>query len=111
MYLFVIYLHAVPSASPQSLTVMAVDSRTIELNWLPPPEEHRNGLIVRYVVNVSSESGESFQLHSMLPRFSAQMLRPFTTYSCAVAAETIAVGPFTSIMQIKTPEDGEYILY
>ena len=88
---------------------MAVDSQTIELLWLPPPEEHRNGLIVRYVVNITSEErGESFQFHSMLPRFLAHTLHPFTSYSCAVAAETIAVGPFSSMVWVKTPEDGEY---
>ena len=76
--------------------------------WSPPPTSQQNGLIVHYVVNVSSkERKEIFRFNSVLPNFVVHSLHPFTSYSCAVAAETIAVGPFSAPVQIATPEDGK----
>ena len=36
-------------------------------------------------------------------------LRPYSTYHCAVAAYTVAQGPFSAIIMVQTYQDGRYI--
>lgn len=74
---------------------------------MPPPTDQQNGVIQRYVVNVTSGgTGEQLLLHSSNSSISVHNLHPFTTYYCSVAAETVAVGPFSLSVQVITPEDG-----
>lgn len=40
----------VPGASPRNVTAVALDSRSIEVSWVPPPLETHNGLITNYII-------------------------------------------------------------
>ena len=53
------------------------------------------------------ESGEEFQLTSLVANLSLSSLRPYYTYSFAIAASTvIGEGPFSLLFTIRMPEDG-----
>ena len=91
---------------PQNIVVTTTNSRSISLVWDPPPEEHRNGIIIGYLINVSAvDPGETFHLFTTNDSAVVNGLRPFTTYFTAVAAQTNAgVGPFSTTIQADTTE-------
>lgn len=87
-----------------------MDSRTLLVQWAPPPVESRNGIIVEYVVNISAqETAEQIQ-HGTTGDMSSLNIRglhPYYTYTYTVAAGTgIGRGPFSTFHSIKMPEDG-----
>ena len=94
------------------MTVTAVTSRSILVNWLPLPMDSQNGVILHYRITVSvRESRESFVLFSQDTQLVFDVAHPFYTYTFAVAAETIGTGPFGEEVTIVTPEDGKCQLY
>ena len=83
-------------------------SRTLHITWQPPVEEERNGIIRRYVINITElDSGNEYQLENVTTEITVQNLHPFYRYSYSVAAETVALGPFTPGSIIEMPEDGK----
>ena len=99
---------AAPTAPPKNLIATALDSRTLHITWQPPVEEERNGIIRRYVINITElNSGTEFQLENATTEITVQNLHPFYRYSYSIAAKTIALGPFTPGSIIEMPEDGK----
>lgn len=100
-----------PSAAPISIAESAVDSRTLVVYWAPPPMESQNGIIIEYVVNISSlEIAEQFQHRTTGDMSSLNIggLHPDYTYTSAGTG--IGRGPFSTFHSIRMPEDGNYIL-
>ena len=59
------------------------------------------------MINVTVVETEIFQIFSATNSVTLDSLRPFTTYICAVAAQTaIGVGPFSIIIVVNTLEAG-----
>jgi len=59
---------------------------------------------------VAVDSPEMFQRLSDSTTLTVNDLIPFTTYLLIVAASTsVGIGPFTLILTVQTPEDGELI--
>ena len=78
-----------------------------ELSWSPPLAEEQNGVIINYIINVTdTETGDEFQLstsHNTLTI--ASNLKPYTTYTCVIAAETfVGLGPFSQYVSFTTHE-------
>ena len=93
---------------PENLVATALGSRTLHITWQPPVEEERNGIIRRYVINITElDSGNEYQLENVTTEITVQNLHPFYRYSYSVAAETVALGPFTPGSIIEMPEDGK----
>ena len=111
---YMIYVHvilcAVPTAFPQTIQTMIVNSSAVLVTWQPPPPEHQNGIVTAYVVSVSlagNDTTPEYYTSSSLSQ-TLEGLLPFSTYTVAVAAETdIGRGPFSSSFTINTPEDGK----
>lgn len=105
--------HPAPEASPQEFASANISSRSAVLMWEPPPPENQNGNITHYVINasvVAVDSPEMFQRFSDSTTLTVNDLIPFTTYLLIVAASTsVGIGPFTPILTVQTPEDGELI--
>jgi len=98
---------AAPTAPPEDLLATALDPRTLHISWQPPAEEDRNGIIRRYVTNITEfDTGTNFQMESTNTEITLQNLHPFYQYLCSVAAETVALGPSTPVFTIEMPEDG-----
>ena len=78
-----------------------------ELFWSSPLHEEQNGVIINYVINVTDiESGDEFQLTTSNNSLTiATNLKPYTTYTCVIAAETyIGLGPFSPNVSFTTHE-------
>ena len=92
------------------MVVSAVYSRQVELVWALPPMDEQNGIIRRYIVNITSaDGGEELTTFSQTTIALVQNLDPFTTYTCSVSAETVAPGPFSPTIVFQTAEDGEVL--
>ena len=86
-----------------------VTSRFLYLIWNPPLPEDQNGVIIRYTVNISVlVTMQMFQLFTDNNSIMVSSLRPYTTYSFTIAAETaVGVGPFSGTYMVMTATDGK----
>ena len=84
----------------------------IRLSWVPPEEDSQNGIIRRYTVTVAEIVSSTLsqirrRVTSTRERVQINNLRPFTNYSVAVAASTVAIGPFSPLLRVTTLVDGK----
>jgi len=95
-----------PSAPPQGFSGSNQSSTAIFLSWSPPPAIDINGVINYYTVELDEVwTGRSLEFHPTSMNISITALHPYYVYQCRVAAFTVALGPFTSNLQIVTGED------
>ena len=87
---------------------LPTSSRSASVTWGLPPADEVNGVIIRYVINVTVVgTGQTFQLTSTTTSLTVTTLTPYTTYICIIAAVTSAgIGPFSTQFTLITPEDG-----
>lgn len=106
-----LHAHAVPTASPLMPGATASSSEDIQISWQPPPLPDQNGVITGYVINITSlDTGVVRQHTSTTTSLRVSGLAPFTVYSCIIAARTaVGVGPFTTVVTVRTLEDGTSI--
>jgi receptor-type tyrosine-protein phosphatase Q len=101
---------AAPSSAPEGFQAAAIDPTSISLSWTPPPVEDQNGIIRHYEVTlVALETGEIHIRTSVALTLTITSLRPYTTYHCTVAAETVATGPSTVGILTRTLQSGMYV--
>ena len=104
--------HTAPSAAPGNLQVISISSSSLHFQWNPPPLEHRNGIIRRYILFLLQLNSQTrVQQSSLTESITFSNLKPYTTYKCKVAAYTTALGPFSSEIVNRTDEDGKYALF
>lgn len=85
----------------------APSSDTLVLQWdLPEPEDH-NGIIIGYVVEINAtETGETYLLMTTAPSLTIDVLQPFTTYVCRIAARTrVGTGLYSIAITATTLQD------
>ena len=86
-------------------------SRSLMLQWNPPNYEARNGIIRKYLVNVTGKFEDllldSIVLETHNTTLLVSDLHPNNHYIISVTAFTISEGPFTDDLQVTTSEDGE----
>jgi len=86
-----------------------LSSRSALLSWIPPLLKRQNRIIICYVVRVVVvQSGADFKCSSYASTgVRIDTLEPNAMYDFSVAAMTsIDRGPFTSIINITTPQEG-----
>ena len=100
----------VPSGSPQQFSGSSPSSSSITLSWDPPSADQQNGVIISYILSVTSlDTNVMYNYTVYGTQFSIPGLVPFSTYSCRIAAQTtIGTGPFTISVTVVTLEDGLY---
>ena len=99
----------VPGSHPSNTTGTTLNSTHIYLIWEPP--EDPNGDIREYRVNVTEEeTGRMFQLITNTTSITIGSLHPYYTYNCTVVAVTIGPGPFSTVITVRTAEDGRFEL-
>ena len=92
------------------IEVSAIHSRSAEFAWVPPPMNHQNGIIRRYIVVLTTADGlQELVTYSKETATLVDNLHPFKNYSCSVSAETVAPGPFSPAILVQTLEDGKDI--
>ena len=85
----------------------APSSDTLVLQWdLPEPEDH-NGIIIGYVVEINAtETGETYLLMTTAPSLTIDVLQPFATYVCRIAARTrVGTGLYSIAITATTLQD------
>ena len=100
----------VPSGPPQLFYGSATSPYVVSINWQPPVFTEQNGVITGYVVNITSlDTAVTWQLTTTnTTTLQIPNLTPYTNYVCIIAARTaIGVGPFSTVLDIQTLEDGE----
>ena len=104
--LLTIYL-TVPTGPPQSVASLAINPWTLFIQWESPALEHRNGIIRRYIVNVTEqETGKEEQFYTEKFNITLDSRHPSFQYSYFVSAQSIALGPFSQAQIISMPEAG-----
>ena len=99
-----------PSVAPEDIQVTAEDSTTLHFSWQPPANGSTNGVIQRYIINITEVNTDiSFQLETTPDTLFIVVsnLHPYYQYRCMVAAETVGLGPFSTPVIIELPEDGK----
>ena len=97
-----------PSAGPEELSYSGLTSTSITLQWQLPQKKHHNGVIRYYIVNITEEeTGHSFIFNTNNTNVTIDTLHPYYHYQFAVAAVTIATGPFLITERLQTAEDGK----
>lgn len=96
-----------PNSAPNISSFMAINSRTLSIQWTMLPVENRNGIIRYYVIMLSGDTGHSDNYTSSSTSVNIGLLQPSYTYKFSVAAYTVAIGPFSSLESITMPEDGK----
>ena len=97
-----------PASPPQDLVVTLIDSRSVYLSWSPPPREHHNGMIRRFLINVTEvDTARMYQTASFGSAVTISSLHPFYTYEFTVAAYTVAPGPFSEPSVQLMPQDSK----
>ena len=82
-------------------------SRSLVLSWNPPLPQHQNGIVRWYIVTINNGTQlTNYSTTANSYRVTAQ-IKPFRSYNCSVAAETIGVGPATEDAAVQTPEDSK----
>ena len=100
---------AAPSSAPEAVSVAVVDSTAIFVSWNPPPQEDQNGIIRSYTLLVeNAATREVLSFSTQSTSMSVTGLRPYTSYSCKVAAVTVATGPFSANISVTTHQDGVF---
>lgn len=102
-----LYIIAVPSGPPQSISAEPADPSTLVLHWQPPLSEERNGIIRLYIINVTEQESDVMEQHvSIHQTITIPSLHPYYVYRYSVAAQTVALGPFSEPALIQMPEAG-----
>ena len=82
----------------------------MSIGWTPPKQEHQNGIIESYVVEIFGVESGAESLVSWVTdeeNVTATALTPHTLYLCIVAAQTEeGTGSFSSPLFFTTDEDG-----
>lgn len=98
-------LFTAPTAAPLHLEDTRVGTHSMTLSWDPPPFENRNGRIRAYHVQLREiETGSDSQYTINATEITVINLHPFYTYNCSVAAETVAIGPYSETLSIQLNE-------
>ena len=81
--------------------------------WTPPqPLSAVNGIIREYSIIIEDVQAGEVEVHIALTTLiNITNLKPFTEYSCRVAAVTVLPGPHSPSVNITTDQDGNHITY
>ena len=99
---------AAPSGPPQSISGSVISSTSLQLSWSPPLSVHQNGLIQSYTILVfEQQTNTTIEKHQNFLQTTIVLnnLQPNYDYTLSVAAHTVALGPYGSVI-IRTSEDG-----
>ena len=89
---------------------MALNSTHIHIDWEPPQEDLHHGELREYVITfLEIETSTSSQVSSDpdVTEVIIGPLHPYYTYYCTISAVTVGEGPPTTVITVRTEEDGK----
>lgn len=108
MFSFVVC--TVPTAPPVLPSGSPLTSTLITLRWSPIPDEHINGMLLFYLVDVTEViTNNSWTFHAVQTRINIGPLHAYYTYRCRVAGFTVGLGPYTSFFYVNSGEACEFV--
>ena len=111
------YTFAVPSQAPRSLSLIVINSTSIEASWQLPPAEGRNGIITGFKLFYKKKSSSGLSTLITINSGStltkvATGLDKYTEYEFEVLAFTsVGDGIKSSVESERTMEDGKKIVH
>lgn len=88
----------------------SISSTSFSLSWDPPLYDDQNGVISYYIILVTEfETDTVKQYTSYSTTLSLSLLHPSYTYHCAIAAYTVALGPYSIQFNVTTSEEGTFM--
>ena len=109
---FFFFCHIAPIGTPSNTSGIALNSTHIYIDWDPPPVDQHLGELREYRITVNElETLTSFQLSSVPAVTEATIgpLHPYYTYNCTILAVTVGEGPPSTVITVRTAEDGKLI--
>ncbi len=94
----------VPAGEPRNITASLLSSTSFFLEWDPPLEEDRNGVITKYQIKVEWNVNQVHQLETVfVNNYVVTGLEPNTRYYYSVAAYTkVGMGPYSNKTAVTT---------
>ena len=97
-----------PSSAPETLSFSDITSTTLNLYWLPPLSNNHNGIIRSYIVKLRETNTNIVTIYNTTETtITIGSLHPYYIYECSVAAVTIDIGPYSSVIYVQTDEAGK----
>ena len=97
-----------PTHHPLNLIGVVLNSTSFLLTWSPPPAEHHNGKITEYRVNVTERmTGRTYSFSTVITRLIVTELHPYFLYECVASAVTVAEGPYSAAIVVRTHQAGK----
>lgn len=94
----------VPTTAPDNVTISAINATTIYLSW--EGVITRVGILRDYVIRVLEvDTGLLMDYRSSFTSITI-LVHPDYVYRCSVSAFTVASGPFSEVVTVKTPQAG-----
>ena len=93
---------------------MALNSTHIYIDWDPPPEDQHHGELQEYRITVNEIETSTSLLVSSDPDVTEATigpLHPYYTYDCTILAVTVGEGPPSTVITVRTEEDGKQTLF
>ena len=86
-----------------------MSSTSISLSWKEPVQDQQNGIIIGYIIKFQAlDDFSTFNRTSTSTSLTVNMLKPYRSYVCTIAAQTVAgTGPFGNLLMFMTPEAGK----
>lgn len=98
-----------PTHAPRNISYEVIGATSFYLRWLPPPDEHHNGVIQEYrAICIELATGREIILRTAGNETEVlfEGLHPAYLYNCTVAAVTVDEGPFSAHIGVMTEEAG-----
>jgi len=97
-----------PATFPTNVAVTNSTSDSFILSWDPPPVEDTYSFIRNYLIAVTEiDTGRGFTMSANSTQIVLNELHPFYTYTCAIAAYTVALGPYSNEISVQLAEEGK----
>lgn len=104
-------IHADPSGTPSNTSGIALNSTHIYLSWDRPPEDQLHGELREYRITINELETYNYTfLVSSDPDVTEAIigpLHPYYTYNCTILAVTVGEGPPSTVITVRTREDGK----
>jgi hypothetical protein len=116
LYRFIFESHffcIAPIGTPSNTSGIALNSTHIFIDWDPPPVDQHLGELREYRITVNELETLAYFLLSSTPAVTETIigpLHPYYTYNCTILAVTVGEGPPSTVITVRTAEDGKMII-
>jgi hypothetical protein len=93
-----------PYGPPLNVSIEILSSSSVNISWSPPIQHLQNGIIQEYILSIWIGDSTTTK-HTNISYAIIEYLHPHYTYSVAVAAITVASGPFSIATKFTMPQD------